>query len=360
MLQNHANALHNSAETPDGFEVTLADPSLCGTGAAFIPGKVRFDGRLPANSTFSQLLGNGGFKPISSSTAAWGYIQAVGGGGLRPIAICDQSSVAFPTPTAVFTDGAGVTHYPHYDLWRDLWFNEISQEYYDSFFGTEPQNYPTNSSGFVLGEDTDNPNRGLDYVVPTLTNGHHTVHRIMMPEPDCGTTPGNRIWVDFHGTDGGTASEAELREWLINGYDGTVSLVPHECNPGNDIPSPENCGSASGAKPSLLKQALNPITCPVATPAMSCAYKFPILVMDRIDNPGSTGEYHQVAFAYIVLRGFGKFVSGEQFQIDLEFIDLQVGGQVGASPPDSTHPYQTGVMLCGADHDDAGTDRCPF
>ena len=364
LTENNPNALHNATDTPDGFEVTLADSTLCGSGS-FVPGKVRFDGRLPSNQAFSSILGTGGFNAFSSSTAAWGYITAIGGGGLRPIAVCDQSSVGFPEPITGY-DAAGP--YPHYELWRQRWFGTISQQTYDSFFGIDdlPGNldsphYPSASEGFLLGIDSDNPNGGKLYIPPDSEgiNGHHTVHRITMPEADCGSTPGNRIWVDFNGTTGGTASEAELRDQLLNGYDGTVSLTPHECNPSNEIPEPENCGSAPGGKPSLLKHALRILTCDVTIAAMSCPYKFPILVMNRIDNPGSTGEYHQVAFVFIVLRGFGKFVSGEKFQIDVEFIDLQVNGQVGPTPPSPSHPHQKGVMLCGADHDGGG-DRCPF
>src|SRR5439155_10008064 len=85
----HSAAIHNSTDTPDGFQVTLSDPTLCNT-ASYVPGKVRYDARLTAQGFFSKAFGFGDSSAISSSTAAWGYIVALGE-GLRPIAICDQT-----------------------------------------------------------------------------------------------------------------------------------------------------------------------------------------------------------------------------------------------------------------------------
>ena len=92
LLQNNSEALHDPSTTPDGFEVKLASPCTGG----FVAGKVRFDGRLDAHQTLSSIIGIQKLEAFSSSTAAWGYITGLGSGsGLRPINICDQSSISF-------------------------------------------------------------------------------------------------------------------------------------------------------------------------------------------------------------------------------------------------------------------------
>ena len=66
---NQSGALHNPTDTPDGFQVTLSDPSLCAT-ASYVPGKVRYDARLTAQGFFSKAFGFGDTKTFASSTAA--------------------------------------------------------------------------------------------------------------------------------------------------------------------------------------------------------------------------------------------------------------------------------------------------
>lgn len=342
MNQNHARALHNPGDTPDGFEVTLADPGLCGM-AGYIPGKVRYDGRLQAQGFFSQVFGFGNTSALSSSTAAWGYIQSIGE-GLRPIAVCDKSE--------------------QYELWRDFWFGAIDLATYNGLFGRDeglaPEliKFPASSDNFIRGDSAHNPNKNKAYVVPDGTDAHRTVHRMTMPDLECGASPGNRVWVDFTDEEAGTLGASELRDQLLYGYKGEVALSPHDCNPSNDDPTPEDCGSAPGDK-ATLERALGTITCARNTPAMSCPYIFPILVVDQVSaDGGANAHYVQVAFLFVVMRGFGD-INADLIQFDFEFVDVQTSGQVGASPPSSTHPYQTGVQLCGADHD-SQPDRCPF
>lgn len=340
MKQNQPNALHDSAETPNGFEVTTAIP--CGA-ASYIPGKVRYDGRLEAHGVFSHLFGFSDLKPFSSSTAAWGYIVAVGN-QLRPIAICEQTQ--------------------NYQIWLDYWRagkTSAAEAIYDSYFGTNPNRFPTSSSGFPKGDTNNNPNRGRSYIAPDGTNGHHTVQRITMPDPICVTgAPGNRVWVDFEDPEAGTVGASTLADWIRDGYPGSVALEPHDCNPGDGIDDPEDCGSSPGDKASL-ERALRDITCDVNTLAMSCQFKFPILVVNLIDGTGSTAHFVQRAFLWVVLRGFGNVEANtDAVSFDFEFVDVQTHGAIAASPPTTDLPFQTGIVLCGADHDSDGGDRCPF
>lgn len=342
MVQNHPRALHNAGDTPDGFEVTLSDPGLCGT-APYVPGKVRFDGRLQAQGFFSQIFGFNNNNAISSSTAAWGYIQSIGE-GLRPIAVCDASE--------------------QYQLWTDFWFGSIDQTTYNGYFGRDeflaPEQivFPATSNNFIRGDAAHNPNKNKAYIVPDGTDGHRTIHRVSMPDAACGDSPGNRVWLDFTDEENGTLGSSDLRDQLLYGYKGEVALTPHDCNPSNDIATPEDCGSAPGDR-ATLEHALGEITCDRDTPAMSCPYIFPILVVSNVTAPGgANAHYEQVAFLFVVMRGFGD-INSDLIQFDFEFVEVQTSGQVGAAPPTTDHPYQTGTQLCGADHDTL-EDRCPF
>ena len=354
LLRNNPYAIHNNTDTPNGYQVTLAAP--CGSGS-YVPGKVRFDGRLNGHQTLSGLLGISKLQAFSSSTAAWGYITSLGtGSGLRPISICDQSSVTFPNPLPA---APAAPYYTHFALWNMLQHGTISQSTYDTFFGSDVNNYPSASSGFANGEDRrNNPNEGKNYVVPNGSNGHHTIHRITMPDPNCGVSPGNRIWVDLTGTGPGGVGTSTINQWLLNGYDGEVDLTPHNCNPSNGIPTPQNCGTATGNKGGAAA-ALGTITCDAQVLATSCPYVFPIVVVSGIVNgPGNTAEYVQVAFLYVVLRGFGQ-LTNTSLQMDFEFVRIQTDGNIGVTPPSPTDTGPTGVQLCGADHD-TRSDRCGF
>ncbi len=347
LLANHPGALHNSTDTPDGFSVTLLNP--CGT-AGYNPGKVRFDAKLESTNAFSQMFGFNNLRAFSSSIAAWGYVTAIGD-GLRPMSICDQTSLSIPDPLPA---APAAPYYPHYKLWKMLHDGVIDQTTYDAFFGTHASHYPLGSIGYENGDSPHNPNNLSPYVQPD-TEGYHTVHRIRMPDPTCGVSPGNRIWVDFTDPGAGSIGTSRLREWLLNGYPGTVSLTPHDCNPSDGTAAPENCGSAPGDR-AQLERALGELTCDTLTIATDCPYVFPILVMQSISAPGSNAEYEQTGFLFLVLRGFGS-VQDTSVEMDYEFVDVQTTGQIGASPPNADTVPILGYQLCGADH--IG-DNCGF
>jgi Flp pilus assembly protein TadG len=335
LLKNNANALHDPSATPNGYEVTTAVP--CGTGG-YIPGKVRFDGRLPGTQAFSGIFGFNKLSAISSSTAAWGYLSSMN--GLRPIAMCDKS--------------------PSFSLWEQLHPatgpSLITQTQYDAFFGSNANVYPSSDAGWVNGASNDDPNSGKNYVDPRFSSGagHHLISRITMPDAACGESPGNRIWVDFTPESGGGDNGAsEIADQILNGYQGDVYLDPHDCNP-KDSTTPQDCGGKSGNASSLTK-ALGDITCPVATQALNCSTIFAVPVVNSYVGPGRNIAYNQRAFLFVVLRGFGKLTS-TQLQLDLEFVRIQGSGNISFSNP-SADTTATGVELCGADHD-TQLDRC--
>jgi hypothetical protein len=368
---NRTSALHNPTDTPDGFEVTLSDPSLCAT-ASYIPGKVRYDAVLPSQGFFSRIFGFDDSRPISSSTAAWGYITAIGR-GLRPMAICDKTS-NYSNYVQYWNGQHGITP-------------SITEDQFDALYGSDwfqadgvtvnPDSiYPKFSNNFPHGDtrpkpsNKSNPNADLQYGDPnTYGSPYHPVHRIRMPDPQCGVVGGSRDWIDFGGPGSGTIGASTLASWILSGYPGSVALEPHDCNP-SDGTDPQDCGSAPGDKDSLLA-ALHDITCPVATAAPNCQYIFPILVVNCVGNMqdgvcvqdssgnGANTHYVQVAFLTVVLRGFGDIQSNQNVvDLDFEFVDVQTSGKVAGAPPAGAQTYQTGTQLCGADHEEG--NHCPF
>lgn len=388
--QNHSGAEHDLTDQTQ-FEVTLLNPLACSTGE-YTPGKVRYDGRLAAQGIFSSFFGFGTTKPFSSSTAAWGYIQAIGE-GLRPFSVCEDSA-QFQAYLAYWQ----VMHDPLATQQQ----KDDADAAYDGLWGTDqgfqadgspadedparPHNpnavdtygmFPHRSMSYPSGEADDNPpnksnpNFGKLYVDPATDSRFHTVHRIISPDPNsaCGTANANRGWVDLRGADqNGAANSDLLREWLYNGYPGEVALTPHDCGTDNDNID-ENCGSAPGNHNTLM-EPLQTLTCSRDTAALDCKYIFPILVVTcvgKIDNTGAcvdegasgeNAEYVHSAFLFIVLRGFG-FIDNNTatLGLDMEFVDVQVSGEVGGAPPANAPIFQTGTQLCGADH---GGNYCPF
>lgn len=413
LTQNHTRSEHDLTD-PVQFAVEVLDPSQCATGG-YTPGKVTYEGRLEAQGFFSQVFGFGNTKPYSTSTAIWGYIQSIGE-GLRPFSVCqgDRQFTDYLTYWQALHDGdpsndasATATYDALYgsdngfieggfpadqDPSDGVTPNEMTVDGVTPAYGL----YPMKSMGYPPGEADgggpgQNPNFGKTYTSPSFsTTGavFHPVARVVTPDPtsSCGHANGNKGWVDLRGAgDSGTIGASELRAWLLNGYPGEVSLSPEpDCDPTEDG-SPEACGSAPGDRARLM-EALEELTCDVATPALSCEYVFPILVVDCIGRKdpstgaciqdsgtgGENAEYSHTAFIFIVLRGFGKIASSGDLSctksdctgdrkkgvlaLDMEFVDVQTTGEVAGAPPVNSPIYQTGTQLCGADH----AENCPF
>jgi hypothetical protein len=176
-----------------------------------------------------------------------------------------------------------------------------------------------------------------------------------MPDPSCGTPPGNRYWVDYTGVGGGNNGGTDnLAQQILNGYNGNVSLTPFDCNTDNTTPAPEYCGVKTGNSGGA-SAALGTVTCPVDTPTLDCPYIFPILVVSTNVDPGNNAAYGQAAFLTVVLRGFGK-LNSQNVTFDLEFVNIQWTGNISWTSANSDTDIK-GIGLCGVDNDRVG-NRC--
>jgi Flp pilus assembly protein TadG len=392
---NSTDAEHIAA--PTGFEVVV---SGCASGTPV--GHVRYDARLGAKQGFSGLFGFGQTKPYSSSTAEFGYITSPV--GLRPIAICDQSSVVWPPPnvSGVGPQGQPVIPstdpvpgptsvappglYPHFTLWN--WYQKATYagfgaNQYNRYFGTLASDYPS------VALDSPSKNSLKTYLAPA--DGGGVVHRINARD-SCGGGPEWRGWVNLNGGAGGTGNgkcddnkdPQTLECMLVNGYDGfpgpvsvgdpgdpsatpPVPSTPNECNNSPSQWCAENTGNHNG-----IKDSLDPITCPagpVASGGKTSAdcirdgLYFPIILTDGVVVVSGKDEVHQKAFVYVILRGWGGNPGDNQpcngnagCFFDFEFVKIQATGTVGHNPsPTDVSPR--GIDLCGIDHD-SRANRC--
>jgi len=379
----HANApdaRHDSSETPNGYEVTV---SGCPDNPV---GHVRYDGRLGSQQAFSGIFGFGQVKPISSSTAEFGYdIAPV---GLRPIALCDQSTTVWPAgqpvvppygvpplppnppgPTSVSPPG----YYPHFALWN--WYQKgtyanFGKAEYEKYWGSLDSDYPSVSIG-----NADAINNGKTYLSPAAGGG--VVHRINARD-DCQGGSSWRGWVALNGSQGtgslGSCPAPKDLQTLdnmllcgFNGFPGPVSVgdpgpppSPPTCN--NPDATDQWCAVNSGNS-NGIKDALNPITCPAATLSKDCQV-FPVILDNGVFTVAGKDDVHQVAFVYVILRGWGGTpgdnnpCSGGNHScfFDFEFVKYQGTGTIGHNPsPNDISPKATD--LCGVDHD-SQDNRC--
>jgi hypothetical protein len=369
---NSPDAEHIAA--PTGFEVVVS-------GCPSAPvGHVRYDARLGSKQGFSGIFGFGQTRPYSSSTAEFGYITSPV--GLRPIAICDQSTVTWPvgqpvippalTPGPVSASGV----YPHFALWNWLQkgtYANFDQAAYNRYFGSLVTEYPSVSLG-----NTDAINNGLTYLSPALGGG--VVHRIDARDA-CGGGASWSGWVDLNGGSNGSGTGKEcppknglqtlecMLEIGFNGLPAPVSVgdpgppaSPPQCNNGSDQWCSVNDGNHNG-----IKSSLNALTCPAATQSADCVRdgKFIVVILDNgVFLVSGSDDVHQVAFVYVILRGWGSLdadnnpCSGGSHSctFDFEFLKVQGTGTIGHNPsPTDTTPKATD--LCGIDHD-SQANRC--
>ena len=381
----HANSAAAEHDPATGFWLTV---SGCSTGRPV--GHVRVDAKLGSKQAFSGIFGFGQTKPFSSSTAEFGYNLAPV--GLRPIAICDQSSVTTaqwsaagqPVLSPALPPGnqaAGV--YPHYQLWN--WLQKgtyadgsalpppgFDQTAYERYWGSSVTDYPS-----VSLVNAQSINNGKPYLLPKTRGGTGgVVHRINSRD-NCGGGASFRGWVDLNGGENGVGSSnckdpQSLECMLLNGYDGSegpVSIADSSATPPittqcNNTPSQwceEDGGNHNG-----IKDALNPITCPAAEASDDCiadGLYFPVILDNGVFVVSGQDEVHQVGFVFVILRGWGATdgdtnpCSGQNHScnFDVEFVKVQSSGTVGRSPSNDQAPPTTD--LCGIDHD-TQTNRC--
>ena len=191
------------------------------------------------------------------------------------------------------------------------------------------------------------------YLPPELGGG--VVHKVDL-KANCNGGPAWRGFVDY---DGGSNPTGDLVDWLINGYDGTVKLTPHDCGSGvNDGDCAGYPGNHNG-----LKAGLDAITCPRLTLSKDCFY-FPVILNEGVTGNGSAEQVDQNGFLYVILRGWASDDQNNPCSgnasclLDLEFVKVQTDGEIGPNPGSGTGiTAPKGIGLCGIDHDTQG-NRC--
>jgi hypothetical protein len=347
MQANSTAATHDTTNTPNGFQVTTS--GTCPAPAGQItPGHVRFDARLLSTSGFSGIFGAGRTNVIASSTAQFGY--AVGNpGGLRPWAVCDQHNSTFPNPLV----NPPSSPYPHYELFRRLraWIQagrpatpgsgQVTQAQYDAYFGVgatgnaNSDEYPTVSF------------QGGSFLSPA--NGGGVVHRINS-EDNCGGGASWRGWIDLDG--GNNATQQDIANWILNGYNGYVALTPHNCSSGGQANG--DCYGVPGNHNGTIA-ALDSIRCAPSVQSKNC-FKFPIIVDQGVSGNGNNLDVNQRSFVFVILRGYNNGCVGNGGCVfQLEFVDEQTTGSAGQNSGGSATPVITSI--CGIDHD-TQSDRC--
>jgi hypothetical protein len=340
LLQNNPNARHDAASTPNGFEVTPGGTCPPPVGQ-ITPGHVRFDGRQLSKASFAGIFNSGGVDAISVSIAQWGYVTQIAPQGLRPIAVCDQSRWPYTAPPTLPPSGGAP--YPHYALWDQLQKGLITQSQYDTFFGAAPE-YPT--KGY----------HGETYLSPAQGGG--VVHFINAKDT-CGGGSSWRGWVDLDGKSNGTP---DLAAWLLNGFEGVVSLggsSPRDCN--NDEPTKDCEATPGNHNADGVRGPLDTITCAASTPSKDC-FVFPLVLDNGVVGTGSNALIQETGFLWVILRGWGgngnKPCEGgnDGCEFHFEFVKIQTQGAIGFHPPGST-TTAVGSSLCGIDHDSV-ENRC--
>lgn len=285
----------------------------CARGA----GHVAVGARDTTSLAFAGMFGLQQVRPYAGATAQYGPLQATT--GLRPLSICDKS--------------------PHFSEWASHMAGN------DGAWGAGPGHRTSNGA---------------------------LIHRIYFQRGDsgCGDGTGNWDWLDFNESANPNGATM-LREWLMSGYPGSVSLgdesrgIPPDCNPeqnGNQ----QGCAPKTGATGNATEDALRFLR--------DNAVVFPIVVYDRVvdrrdpqgcDTPppwtgsGTNARFCPVAFLLVRVAGWDKITGelGDQSYFDLEFMDDWWVGQVGLDPAGG-RPTVHGVQLCGTEYGGTTDDHC--
>jgi hypothetical protein len=302
---------NDASSTMEEFSVSAYNGD-CASGA----GHVRVQARLRAQSAFAGIFGRANLSALSISTAQWGpLVSAI---GARPIGICDKS--------------------PRFSEWATM----------------TPGDYQALMTAPLP-----------DHANSLYPGASMPVQRVFFEKigggSDCSsgnTGAGNWAWLDFDGTFGGNGSPA-VDARLVGGYDDTVALTPHDCNPADD--GGQDCPTQTGALGNSTRDSLDVLLCPPDTPTENCK-TFMIVVYDSLSGTGNNTMYRQIAFLGVVLRGYNKVTGnpGPDSWFDFEFVHAQFTGSVGPNPSGST-PTVHGVQICGVDHDASAPDaveRC--
>jgi hypothetical protein len=284
----------------------------CSSGA----GHVLVAAELETSAAFAGIFGQDKLSALSVSTAQWGPLVDVI--GARPIGICDKSR--------------------SFSEWTDM--------------------SPADYQALVNAPLPDHANS-------LYPGAAMPVQRVQFEKlgggSDCSggnTGAGNWAWLDFDGTAGGNGAPA-VDARIVRGFDDTVALTPHDCNPASS--GGQDCPTQTGALGNSTREALDVMLCAASTPTANCK-TFLIVVYDGMTGTGNNTMYHQIAFLGVVLRGYNKVTGnpGPDSWFDFEFVEALFTGSVGPNPSGDT-PTVHGVQLCGVDHDawaPNGVERC--
>lgn len=299
---------------------------------------------------FMPVLGFDSLDVPAASIAEVGQVVAMS--GVMPLAVCSKT--------------AG-----HYEEWTpDGWVA-----------GNEPQYGETDGGGRLIHPQESDTNKvtydqDMDGVYEEA-DGDRMVHRMYFDKhagqanPDCDDSAaggtGNWAFLDFTPSGGGNA---ELRDWIENGYDGivTVDPDPYSTDPGwstnadcqANHAGEDDCLPHTGANASTF-DSFDTIRCPVSDPAPStvgdpdspCEVRW-LVVIDAIYDSGAGHNtlYHPIDFLPVVLRDYEKF-TGKGGYLDVEILFIDANGTVGTGTSTDT-TKSIDVHLCGAED----TDNC--
>ncbi len=361
-----ALALEVLADNDTTTQVPSGSPAVVCTVHA---GRVSVTAERPTDLTFGGLAGLPEVDVTSTSIAQYG--QVVEGRGLRPIAICNRD--------------------PHFlELLVEtnrLTLDEIAPDGEDSDDGRlRDKVEELLDKDDPVGED-EHPTTGRD------GNAYDAeVHRLHFTRSEtvagCGEASGNWGWLDFDGDGKGAGGGfAQVADWIVNGYDGTVIVGENE-DCATEVDEEKDCIGEPGAGGKSWEDALEQVHCPAALASDTCVatgLAFPIVLFSTVvceepvggsqvgkgkggdkggpDCAGSGGanaRYDPDAFVGVILRNWSKITGNENAPsyFDLQFVDpfITSGKIVGTPPGDG--PGLIAIQLCGSDFGSTIDDTC--
>lgn len=321
----------NTAGFISGTESCTFTPHPTIAGAGY----VQVEANKLANTRFGGLFGIGDTSPYSLSAALIGYPISIL--GLRPIGLC------------ILND--------HYQEWLDLQDGTITRLEYDALRGNPESEHPIYDGAGVV---------------------HHITYAKDQPD-ECGditNSPGNWGLIDF---DGGSNPSSEFADWILNGYDGSVS-APDDCDADGTNPDPGGgagdqcngdpgaiggndnggCSLSPGGSTNNVAEAMRCIMSKSGPPPTYI--EFPIIVFyDATDcttggGGGNNCKYDLARYLFVRLWGFDM---GSNGYLDLEFVEGVATGLCCDTTPSQTDVKV--VKICAVDHDTSGltiAQRC--
>lgn len=284
------------------------DCSILLSGPGF--GAVAVEGRIPVDYRFAGILGFSDGAAYSMSAAMYGHLTAAE--ALRPIGLCLE------------------------DEHVDSWLAQIN-------LGLPPIMHPP--------DDYESPDTPGSVV-------HHVPFAKQFPGL-CGDAEGSWAFMDYEVDKNGEPGTSEVRDWLINGFQGhmvSVSgagigdcLEEDPANPDNDDAEP--CNAVTGAKTLGLQEGFDYLIDPDGD-GVKNPIAFPIVIYDVATGQGAGAEFNVVA--YVKVRLWDYRVTGPQVDwfLDLEFVEGTIDGFCCAKTA-FLDAGTFGIRLCDVDHDTA-------